>query len=164
MLSPWPIASQILFPDYRRQRRRPGDPHEGAAGAERSAEPNSGSQAAPAASTRCERQRTQRAFSPPAAPAPRPVGAGPFQASGRSGRRETGVPERHSRDCTAVRLRWLNGRHSDDLCRHVPGRRWIAESVTLKNCDVLEAQRRIPFSIRSCTSSSACSKAASRWW
>ena len=34
-----------------------------------------GSHAAPAASTRCERKRTQRAFSPPAAPAPRPVGA-----------------------------------------------------------------------------------------
>ena len=34
-----------------------------------------GSHAALAASARCERKRTQRAFSPPAAPAPRPVGA-----------------------------------------------------------------------------------------
>ena len=40
-----------------------------------------GSHAAPAASTRCERKRTQRAFSPPAAPAPKAGRRSPFRAA-----------------------------------------------------------------------------------
>jgi len=40
-----------------------------------------GSHAAPAASTRCERKRTQRAFSPPAAPAPKSGRRSPFRAA-----------------------------------------------------------------------------------
>jgi len=55
-----------------------------------------GSQAAPADSTRCKRQRTQRSFRPPAAPAPRPVGparTGPaaVQAARNDGHQGTSV-------------------------------------------------------------------------
>ena len=57
-----------------------------------------GSHAAPAASTRCERKRTQRAFSPQAAPAPRLVGAA------RSGQR----PFRPPRYCTPPRSKRHN--------------------------------------------------------
>ena len=77
------FSNDNLFPDYRRQRRRPGGPHEAqrSVGAERPAEPNSGRRPPQRTRPGASGSEHKRAFSPPAAPAPKAGRRSPFRAA-----------------------------------------------------------------------------------